>query len=84
MNLRKRIKRFNQKMCYGCSYTPDFNFFECCDQHDKDYDKGGTKWDRYIADLKLRECIKDHGHPYKARIYYLGVRVFGRFFFKYR
>ena len=84
MNLLKKIKRFNQKVCYGCSYTPDFNFSDCCIEHDKAYEKGGRKWDRYIADLQLQECIKEHGHPYKAKIYYLGVRLFGRFFFNKR
>jgi len=82
MSLLKKIKRFNQKVCYGCSYTPDFNFFECCDAHDKVYENGGTKEIRKEADQQLCGCITEHGHPHKARIYYLGVRLFGRFFFK--
>jgi hypothetical protein len=68
-------------MCYGCSYTPDFNFYDCCSMHDIDYDKGGTKQERKKADQYLRDCIKAHGHPYKAYIYYMGVRLFGWMFF---
>jgi hypothetical protein len=84
MNLLKRIKRFNQKLCYGCSYTPDFNFFNCCKEHDDAYDKGGTEEDKKKADNQLRECIKQQGHPHKANLYYMGVKVFGRFFFRYK
>ena len=68
MKLLRKIKRFNQKLCYGCSYTPDFNFSDCCLSHDELYEKGGTEWDRYIADLQLCECIKEHGHQEKKNI----------------
>jgi len=81
MRFSEKLKRFNQKICYGCSYVPDFDFSDCCIEHDKLYEIGGTDEDRLLADRQLKECIKEKGHNYKSFVYYVGVRIFGRFFF---
>ena len=44
-------------------FVPDFNFQEICDQHDRDYARGGTEADRLIADVRLYEGIREAGHP---------------------
>lgn len=62
----------------GCTLAPDFNFRPCCDDHDYDYSKQCRT--RIEADKALRDCIKKAGHPVKAHIYYIGVRLFGGLF----
>lgn len=67
----------------GCTGVPDFNFEECCNEHDRCYCRGGTEADRLECDEQLYECIKSMGHPVLAWIYYLGVRALGGPHFNY-
>lgn len=74
-------KELNEKRIGdGCTSSPDFNFTDCCNQHDKDY--GEAKISRWQADKKLRVCISKKGvgfYNFKILpwVYWGGVRVFG-------
>ena len=57
--------------------APDFDFGDCCDQHDKRYWRGGSAEERIRTDKNFGQCIANAGHPVKARIYYYGVRLGG-------
>ena len=46
-----------------CSMFPDWNWKECCVEHDKSYWKGGTKWQKENADKKLQICVWKKWHP---------------------
>lgn len=72
-------------------------FFVPCCMHDDDYDRGGTAGDRREADRKLFarmvRLIAKGGYVWQpwrcvwmvfvAWLYYVSVRVFGRFYFNY-
>ena len=60
----------------GCSYAPEFTFAECCWAHDYHYKFHDIS--RNLADKKLRDCIKNHGYPKLAKVYYIFVRFFGQ------
>jgi len=63
----------------GCSIAPDFNFENCCKVHDVSYWKGGTRDERKLADLTLKECIHEvTGKWSVATTYYWGVRFGGK------
>lgn len=47
----------------------------CCLKHDMYFWAGGSKQDRYDADLELKNCIVDAGYPRQARIMYSAVRM---------
>lgn len=65
----------------GCSGVPDFNFgYDCCGEHDTYY-QGGTV-SRAEADRRLRKCIQKKGYVVLPWIYWLGVRIFGRRYWK--
>lgn len=84
----------------GCTGVPNFNVIDCCNEHDKDYCRGGTEMDRENADKKLRNCIAERrncvflinekgehepaGDCEIAWLYYIGVRAFGSSFFCHR
>ena len=55
----------------------------CCVQHDYDYADGGSEDDRFEADYALMNCVEEGGHWLEARIMFIGVRIFGRFFWRY-
>jgi len=61
----------------GCSASPDFNFRQCCVEHDKAYWRGGTCAERRAADQALKRCIADNDHGSLSSIYYASVRAFG-------
>lgn len=63
----------------GCSGVPDFNFRDCCVQHDYDYAEHHRESEgkRLELDKKLRLCIGCRGHKVLAWIYWVGVRAFG-------
>jgi hypothetical protein len=66
----------------GCSFVPNFDIKDICDQHDRDYARGGTEKDREIADQKFRQAIIDRGngdlfHVMVGNCYYAGTRLFG-------
>lgn len=65
----------------GCSAAPDFNFSDCCKEHDFAY-RNGTQ-SRYAADWDLAKCIWHKGHPDIAIIYYLVVRAVGFLSYNY-
>ena len=66
-----------------------------CILHDNDYDKGGDEEDRRIADIMLywrilKVANKTSEYPLEstwfaliAFLYYISVRIFGRFYFNY-
>jgi len=62
----------------GCSMFPDGEWKHCCFAHDATYWVGGTQVERYEADLLIKKCIAQSGHPVIARIMYRGIRVGGR------
>lgn len=67
----------------GCSHFPDGTlehkdlWLRCCLQHDITYWQGGTYKERLVADLALRECVREAGEPVIAQIMLGGVRVGG-------
>lgn len=67
----------------GCTNSPDFNFEECCNNHDLCYCQGGTESDRQRCDEILGRCITKHGHPWLGRLYYNAVRKFGKDHFNF-
>ena len=70
-------------------------FQAACELHDNDYDRGGTEGMRRSADRLLywhiQETVtKEYTTPWThlwftliAMLYYVSVRIFGRFYFKY-
>lgn len=74
-NIRKAIDEVKEFSTDGCSKAPEFDFLDCCLEHDFRYKYAyGT---RKRADKYLRECIKKQGHPVKAWIYWSAVRLLG-------
>lgn len=69
-------------------------FYVACCMHDDDYDRGGSAEDRKKADRRLfrnmmKLVMKNNGSPWQvlwltfiALLYYVSVRLFGRFYFK--
>lgn len=61
--------------------SPDEVWKECCDDHDDDYEKGGSSLERLYSDLRLRKCIYetiiDVGWPSNPKSW------FGRFWYKH-
>ena len=69
--------------------------FPCC-IHDDGYDLGGGKLERKIEDRTLfmnciKTVLKNYKNPWKmmwlfhiAMLYYVMVRLFGKFFFHYQ
>lgn len=49
----------------------------CCDKHDLAYEQGGPEEWRAWADGMLRDCMKSNGHPIRAYLYWLAVRLMG-------
>ena len=70
-------------------------FYVPCCMHDDDYDKGGNEQDRKAADRCLFSrmtnlSLRQHTNPWKivwlvliALLYYISIRIFGRFYFNY-
>ena len=63
----------------GCTLAPDFNFKDCCEEHDQDYAENyrTSERNRAKADKKLRLCIKCRGWKYLCWVYWAFVRIFG-------
>jgi hypothetical protein len=61
----------------GCSCWPDWNYYDCCYSHDKDYWWGGTPQERKESDLKLMKCVSEKGHTILPIFMYIGVRISG-------
>ena len=47
----------------------------CCLDHDLRFWFGGTKKERYLTDIRLRNCVAATGHGYIASAMYYAVRV---------
>ena len=67
----------------GCTAVPEANWGECCEQHDSDYENGGWFAARFKADWKLAKCIYRNHNCFAAVLYFLGVRMFGMWRFRY-
>lgn len=77
-------------------FTPPYAnlFHSACYTHDEDYDMGGTEKDRKVIDKKLSYNMKKIicNYSYLKRLllqniiilYYISVRIFGRFYFNYK
>lgn len=64
----------------GCSWFPDCDYRDCCEEHDLAYYFGGTSKERSQADKKLYKCVaakKGFHHKIIAPVMWLGVRIFG-------
>ena len=61
----------------GCTMFPDGDWGECCLEHDRVYWLGGTRQERLAADVKLRCCVAERGHPVIAVAMFVGVRIGG-------
>jgi len=61
----------------GCSCWPDGDWLACCVKHDLLYWQGGSRVERKAADLALRTCLSEQGHPIVGQVMFLGVRVVG-------
>ncbi|MEG7522336.1 MAG: hypothetical protein M3H12_04455 [Chromatiales bacterium] len=49
----------------------------CCDAHDQRYAVGGTEEQRWQADLELKACVTNKGHPNWASVMWVMVRMGG-------
>ena len=64
----------------GCSKFPDYDYRDCCVEHDKAYFSGGNWTRRWRADKKLYKCVaakQGFEHKFIAPVMWTGVRVFG-------
>jgi hypothetical protein len=57
----------------GTSQNPQA-WAHCCVMHDFHYWLGGKKSRQKKSDLSLKECIKQTGHPWIAKLMFHGVR----------
>ena len=63
----------------GCSKFPDYDYTDCCVEHDRAYFSGGSWTKRWRADKKLYKCVaakKGVEHKFIAPVMWAGVRVF--------
>ncbi|MEO8074305.1 MAG: hypothetical protein ABI686_13785 [Acidobacteriota bacterium] len=64
----------------GCSNFPDYDYRDCCVEHDKTYYVGGSWKKRWRSDKKLYKCVtakKGFEHKFIAPAMWFGVRAFG-------
>jgi hypothetical protein len=61
----------------GCSAFANRGWVGCCVEHDAVYWCGGPSEGRSQADRRLEQCVADLGHPFLARLMFLGVRAGG-------
>ena len=62
---------------YGHVLRRDVPFLYCCDEHDLAYEEGGGWKDRWLADRRFRECIRESGRPARAWLFWIAVRLCG-------
>ena len=62
----------------GCTLWIDGVWRACCDAHDLAYASGV---DKALADVLLRDCVSATGFPLMGWIMFLGVTLFGGFFY---
>lgn len=82
----KELRPFTTDGCSDCGLSKLFWIFRqklpedmhaLCVEHDKEYWKGGTARERWLADIRFRYKIADLGFPKIATVYYYAVRVGG-------
>jgi len=61
----------------GCSCWPDYEWIDCCVEHDAIYWMGGTREERKQADIALQKCVSQKGHILIGKIMYYGARIGG-------
>ena len=61
----------------NCSLVPDYDQSECCVEHDWAYWKGGSFKDRWEADTRFLQCIKETRSRALAPFRWVGVRIGG-------
>ena len=61
----------------GCTWFPDGDYRDCCEDHDKAYYFGGSRHERSVADKQLYACVKERHGKMRARMMWLGVRIGG-------
>ena len=67
----------------GCTCVPDGprsdsdKWHLSCEEHDLAYWKGGSRRDRLNADRQLKAAIKESGHLFTSKIYFIGTRFGG-------
>lgn len=59
----------------GCSFVPDFELRNCCEEHDYYYRYQPVS--RWVADWRLYRCISFNVRPRTAIVFFIGVRIFG-------
>ena len=64
----------------GCTGVPDGGARSCCNQHDLDYTRSGVP--RQEADRRFRECLRSHGMPVRAWVFWVAVRCVGWAFYE--
>ena len=47
----------------GCSCWPDYEWIDCCVEHDAIYWMGGATEERKQADIALQKCVSQKGYP---------------------
>ena len=59
----------------GCTLFPDHGIGPCCERHDRAYARANLS--RSEADRDLLLCGVQSGHPWRAIVAFIGVRMFG-------
>jgi len=67
--------RLNPFTTDWCSMFPDWDWQECCIEHDKYYWIWWVSEKRKKADEELKQCVIKKGHPIIWNIMYLWVRI---------
>ena len=62
-----------------CTLFPEGNWSECCHQHDRMY--GRKTVSRWVADKLLYKCVRKKSNIVVASIMFIGVRLFGWYFY---
>lgn len=70
------LSDFNQGYC---TFWWDGNWAKCCEVHDIAY---GSGTDKLLADIELGLCVINTGNLWMGIVMFLGVSIFGWFFYK--
>ncbi len=66
-------------MADNCTFFPEGTWSECCSFHDKRY--SNTRIGKYQADILLFRCVKKRGNTVVASVMFIGVTVFGIYWY---
>ena len=78
--IKGRTKELKDFLSDGCTLSPDFEFYDCCYDHDVAYHFQHCS--RWAADRRLRQCIRAEGYILLPWIYWVGVRLAGWLFWE--